>query len=184
MNVLIWETRLWTLKFSSLFLLSDAAEPWVAVRRGRDGTQLQCSSFSVGFYFDIFTVLRENFTKRSSSAIKRTRKEHLWTVALLNAKSLPLQWIILRHSETLFKGFAKYSLWKRTDSILNSHWDQKWLWVKLWTGWCLSPSFYCLFLHQWMLHPLPPKPPQLWWGLPPLFLFALFDWVPRKDIRQ
>lgn len=99
----------------------------------------------IGFYFDIFTLLRESSTQRSSSAMKRTRKEHLWTVALLNAKSLPLQWVILRHSETLFKGFAKYSLWKRTNSILNSHWDQKWPWVKLCCSWCFSSSFYCLF---------------------------------------
>lgn len=79
-------------------------------------------------------------------------------------------------------------MWKRTDSILNSHCDQKWPWIKLWTGWCLSP-FYCLFLHPWMIHPFsPPRspPPNFLKSLgvsapPPLFLFALFVWVPGKD---
>lgn len=146
-----------TVEFSLLSCLSslrDTADLRVAAWWVGDGTQLQCLSFSVGFYFDIFTLLRENSTERSR-AMKRTGKEHLWTVALLNAKSLPLQWIILRYSETLFKGFAKYSLWKRTDSILNSHWDQKWPWVKLWTGWCLSTSFYGLSLHPWLLYSVP-----------------------------
>lgn len=34
-------------------------------------------AFPVGLYFDIFTLFRENSTQRSSSAMKRTRKEHL-----------------------------------------------------------------------------------------------------------
>lgn len=148
-----------------------------------DGTQSLCLSFAVGFYFDIFTLLRENSTERSSSAMKRTRKEHLWTVALLNAKRLPLQWIISRCSETLFKGFAKYSLWKRTDSILNSHWDQKWPWVKLWTG-CFVVLFLLPFPPSVVALSLPPKPPPVSWSLPLLFLFVSFDWEPRKHIHQ
>lgn len=153
------------------------------LRGGGRWRQQPCLAFSVGLYFDIFTLFRENSTQRSSSAMKRTRKEHLWTVALLNAKSLPLHWIILRPPETLFKGFAKYSLWKRTNSILNSRGDQKWPWVKLWTRWCLSPSFYCPF-------PVSRSPPpsgklaEVSWGLPPRFLFASCDWAPGKDTRQ